>query len=102
MVLVLGLSPRLEGEEMKVPVEGFSGGDRIDLGIPRAQEDLMEAVVASGKPVVLVLLNGSAVTVNWAASTSPRSSKPGIPDRPEAPPSPTSCSATTIPPAACP
>jgi beta-glucosidase len=70
-VLVLGLSPRLEGEEMKVPVEGFKGGDRIDLGIPRAQEDLMKKVAALGKPVVLVLLNGSAVAVNWARDHIP-------------------------------
>lgn len=71
VVLVLGLSPRLEGEEMKVPVEGFSGGDRVRLDIPRAQEDLMQAVAAVGKPTVLVLLNGSAVAVNWAAEHVP-------------------------------
>jgi beta-glucosidase len=71
VVLVLGLSPRLEGEEMRVPVEGFKGGDRIDLGIPKAQEDLMKKVVASGKPAVLVLLNGSAVAVNWAKEHIP-------------------------------
>jgi beta-glucosidase len=71
VVLVLGLSPRLEGEEMKVPVEGFKGGDRIDLGLPRTQEDLMKKVVALGKPVVLVLLNGSAVAVNWARDHIP-------------------------------
>jgi len=71
VVLVLGLSPRLEGEEMKVPVEGFKGGDRVDLGIPKAQEELMQKVVASGKPVVLVLLNGSAVAVNWARDHVP-------------------------------
>jgi len=71
VILVLGLSPRLEGEEMKVPVEGFSGGDRISLDIPRAQEDLMEAVAAVGKPTVLVFLNGSAVSVNWAAQHIP-------------------------------
>ncbi len=71
VVLVLGLSPRLEGEEMKVPVEGFASGDRIDLGIPKEQEDLLRAVSAVGKPVVLVLLNGSAVAVNWAAEHVP-------------------------------
>jgi beta-glucosidase len=71
VILVLGLSPRLEGEEMKVPVEGFSGGDRVDLGIPRTQEDLMKAVAATGKPTVLVLLNGSAVAINWAAEHIP-------------------------------
>lgn len=71
VILVLGLSPRLEGEEMKVPVEGFSGGDRVSLDIPRTQEDLMKAVVATGKPTVLVLLNGSAVSINWAAEHMP-------------------------------
>jgi len=71
VILVLGLSPRLEGEEMKVPVEGFSGGDRISLDLPRPQEELMESVAAVGKPTVLVLLNGSAVSVNWAAQHIP-------------------------------
>jgi beta-glucosidase len=70
-VLVMGLSPRLEGEEMSVPVEGFQGGDRVSLGIPRAQEDLMRKVAAVGKPLVLVLLNGSAVAVNWARDHVP-------------------------------
>jgi beta-glucosidase len=71
VVLCLGLSPRLEGEEMRVPVEGFQGGDRVDIGIPRAQQELLEKVVAAGKPVVLVLLNGSAVSVNWARDHVP-------------------------------
>ena len=60
VVLVLGLSPRLEGEEMQVPVEGFRGGDRIVWACRRVQQELMEEVAALGKPVVLVLLNGSA------------------------------------------
>jgi beta-glucosidase len=71
VVLVLGLSARLEGEEMSVPVEGFSGGDRVDIGIPRVQLELMEKVMALGKPVVLVLLNGSALAVNWARDHVP-------------------------------
>jgi len=70
-ILVLGLSPRLEGEEMSVPVEGFKGGDRVSLGIPRAQEDLLRKIAALGKPLVLVLLNGSAVAVNWARDHVP-------------------------------
>jgi len=69
--MVLGLTPRLEGEEMKVPVEGFEGGDRVMLGIPQVQEDLMKRVAALGKPTVLVLLNGSAVSVNWAKDNVP-------------------------------
>lgn len=67
VVMVLGLSPRLEGEEMPVRVDGFDGGDRTNLDLPRVQEDLLKAVVATGKPIVLVLLNGSALSVNYAA-----------------------------------
>lgn len=66
VIMVLGISPALEGEEMKVSVEGFRGGDRTDINLPKAQEDLLKAVNATGKPVVLVLLNGSALAVNWA------------------------------------
>jgi len=66
-VLVIGISPALEGEEMRVNAEGFLGGDRTDIGLPKAQEDLLKAVQETGKPVVLVLLNGSALAVNWAA-----------------------------------
>lgn len=71
VVLVMGLSPRLEGEEMDVPVEGFKGGDRTTLDLPKLQEDLIKKVAALGKPVVLVLLNGSALAVNWAAENVP-------------------------------
>jgi beta-glucosidase len=71
VILVLGLSPRLEGEEMDVPVEGFEGGDRLTLGLPAEQEALMRKVAALGKPVILVLLNGSALAVNWAADNIP-------------------------------
>jgi beta-glucosidase len=69
--MFLGLSPRLEGEEMKVPVAGFEGGDRVDLGLPAAQQALLEKVAALDKPVVLVLLNGSALAVNWAREHVP-------------------------------
>jgi len=71
VVMFLGLSPRLEGEEMKVPVAGFAGGDRVDLGLPAVQQALLEKVAALGKPVVLVLLNGSALAVNWARDAVP-------------------------------
>lgn len=71
VVMVLGLSPRLEGEEMRVPVEGFQGGDRLTLDVPRVQQELLEKVVAAGKPVVVVLMNGSAVAVNWARDHVP-------------------------------
>jgi beta-glucosidase len=70
-VMLMGLSPRLEGEEMDVPVESFSGGDRVTLGLPRTQEDLLKKVQALGKPVVLVLLSGSALSINWASQNIP-------------------------------
>ncbi len=67
VILMLGLSPRLEGEEMPVDVPGFAGGDRVTLGLPAPQDSLLRAVAGVGKPVVLVLLNGSAVAIPWAA-----------------------------------
>ncbi len=66
VVMVLGLSSRLEGEEMNVPEPGFLGGDRVSIDLPARQQRLLEAVAATGKPVVLVLLSGSALAVNWA------------------------------------
>lgn len=71
VVLVLGLSPRLEGEEMNVSEPGFLGGDRTDIKLPARQQGLLEAVAATGKPVVLVLLSGSALAVNWANERIP-------------------------------
>ncbi len=62
----VGLSPELEGEEMPIHVEGFSGGDRTDIKLPAAQQNLLEALSATGKPLVVVMLNGSALSVNWA------------------------------------
>src|SRR5437764_15375236 len=66
IVAVLGLAGELEGEEMPINVEGFSGGDRTSLDLPKAQRDLLQDLVASGKPVIVVLMNGSALAVNWA------------------------------------
>jgi beta-glucosidase len=66
VVAVLGLAGELEGEEMPIKIEGFAGGDRTSVDLPRAQEQLLEGLVASGKPVVVVLMNGSALGVNWA------------------------------------
>jgi beta-glucosidase len=66
VVMVMGITPAVEGEEMDVSLEGFKGGDRTDITLPRAQEELIKEVQATGKPVVLVLLGGSALAVNWA------------------------------------
>jgi beta-glucosidase len=71
IIACLGLSPRLEGEEMNITIPGFSGGDRVDLGLPEAQEKLLQSLGSLGKPIVLVLLNGSAVAVNWASAHIP-------------------------------
>jgi beta-glucosidase len=66
VVAVVGLSNELEGEEMQVNEEGFKGGDRTSLALPKPEEDLLEALAATGKPLVVVLLNGSALGVDWA------------------------------------
>ncbi|WP_367281003.1 glycoside hydrolase family 3 C-terminal domain-containing protein, partial [Thermoflexus sp.] len=71
VIAVMGLSPILEGEEMPVEVEGFLGGDRTDIGLPAPQEALLRQLHALGKPVVLVLLNGGPLAVNWAAEHIP-------------------------------
>jgi beta-glucosidase len=66
VIAVMGITSELEGEEMPVNEEGFKGGDRTSLDLPKPEEALLEAVAATGKPVVLVLANGSAMAVNWA------------------------------------
>ncbi|MDP3442436.1 MAG: glycoside hydrolase family 3 C-terminal domain-containing protein, partial [Ignavibacteria bacterium] len=70
-ILFLGLSPRLEGEEMDVKVEGFRGGDRLSLDLPKTQENHLIKLHEIGKPIVLVLLNGSALSINWADKNIP-------------------------------
>lgn len=65
-VFVAGLTSQLEGEEMPMAVPGFTGGDRTSLDLPGVQEALLARVQATGTPVVLVLVNGSALSVNWA------------------------------------
>jgi beta-glucosidase len=71
VVLFLGLTARLEGEEMPVQIDGFKGGDRTTIDLPAVQQHLLERVMALGKPTVLVLLNGSALAVNWAQDHVP-------------------------------
>ena len=71
VVMFLGLTARLEGEEMPVQIEGFRGGDRTRIDLPAPQQRLLERIVAVGKPTVLVLLNGSALALNWAQEHVP-------------------------------
>jgi len=66
VVFAAGLSERIEGEEMRIDAPGFLGGDRTSLDLPAPQQRLLERVAALGKPTVLVLMNGSALSVNWA------------------------------------
>ena len=60
-VAFVGLSPDVEGEELKIAVPGFEGGDRTDIALPLAQRRLLERVAATGTPLVVVLMSGSAV-----------------------------------------
>ena len=66
VVAVVGITSELEGEEMQVEEPGFKGGDRTSLDLPKAEEELIESLGATGKPLVVVLTNGSALAVNWA------------------------------------
>lgn len=66
VIAVVGITSDLEGEEMNVQIEGFKGGDRTSLNLPKEEEDLLDALYGTGKPVVVVLMNGSALSVNQA------------------------------------
>jgi beta-glucosidase len=65
VIAVVGITSQLEGEEMPVSEPGFFGGDRTSIDLPQPEEDLVEAVAATGKPLAVVLMNGSALAVNW-------------------------------------
>ena len=71
VVFAGGLTGDVEGEEMKVDYPGFAGGDRTDIRLPETQRKLLEALHATGKPVVLVLTTGSALAVDWAKQNLP-------------------------------
>ncbi len=66
VVAVVGITSELEGEEMKVNEPGFKGGDRTSLDLPKPEEDLLNLLAEARKPLVVVLINGSALGVNWA------------------------------------
>ena len=68
VVAVVGITSQLEGEESAVDLPGFKGGDRSSLDLPAQEQALLEALKATGKPLVVVLMNGSALSVNWAAA----------------------------------
>jgi len=70
-IFVGGLSPTVEGEEMFVPYPGFRGGDRTDLNLPESQRRILKAMVQTGRPVILVLMSGSALAITWEAENLP-------------------------------
>jgi beta-glucosidase len=65
VVAVVGITSQLEGEEMPVSEPGFQGGDRTSLDIPAPEEALVQSVASAGKPLVVVLMNGSALAARW-------------------------------------
>ena len=67
VVAVVGITSELEGEESGVRQEGFEGGDRTSIELPREEQRLLEAVKAAGKPLVVVVMSGSAIALNWAS-----------------------------------
>jgi beta-glucosidase len=66
IVAAVGLNSDLEGEEMKVELEGFSGGDKTSIDLPADQRKLLEQAQATGKPLIVVLMNGSTLDLSWA------------------------------------
>lgn len=65
VIFVGGLSPELEGEELKVEMDGFHGGDRTTIDLPRIQEGTLMKIKKTGKPIVFVLCSGGAVALDW-------------------------------------
>jgi beta-glucosidase len=63
VVALVGLDAQLEGEEMPIKIDGFAGGDRTKINLPAAQLNLIDAVAATGKPVIVVLMTGSAIAL---------------------------------------
>ena len=70
VIMVMGLSPRIESEEGNAP-DSQGNGDRVEISLPGRQEELLKAICATGKPVVLVLLGGSSVAIPWASENVP-------------------------------
>lgn len=71
VVFVGGLSAKVEGEEMKVEIDGFKRGDRTSISIPVVQQNLLKELYATGKPVIFILMTGSAVGLEWESEHLP-------------------------------
>jgi beta-glucosidase len=65
IVAAVGLNSNLEGEEMKVELEGFSGGDKTSIDLLADQRRLLELAKSLGKPLIVVLMNGSTLDLSW-------------------------------------
>ena len=70
IILTLGITPGLEGEEMKITADGFSHGDRTSVMLPKGQRDLLGKVAALGKPTVVILNNGSALSFDTSKANA--------------------------------
>jgi len=70
VIAVVGITSELESEESNIDIPGFKGGDRTSIDLPNEEESLLEAVKAQGKPLIVVLMNGSALAVNWASQNA--------------------------------
>lgn len=66
-----GISPQLEGEEMPVTIPGFKGGDRTSIMLPTVQTELLKSLKTTGKPVIFVMLTGSAIAIPWENENIP-------------------------------
>jgi beta-glucosidase len=66
VIAVVGITSDLEGEESGVDIPGFKGGDRTSLDLPQQEQELLDAMLLTGKPLIVVLMSGSAIAVNWA------------------------------------
>jgi beta-glucosidase len=71
IVFVGGISPQLEGEEMRVDFPGFNGGDRTSILLPAVQTELLKALKTTGKPVIFAMMTGSAIAIPWEAGNIP-------------------------------
>jgi beta-glucosidase len=70
IVAVVGLTSDLEGEELALKIEGFAGGDKTSLDLPKDQRRLLEQARATGKPLVVVAMSGSAIDLSWAKANA--------------------------------
>ncbi len=71
IVFAGGISPQLEGEEMRVDYPGFNGGDRTTIQLPAVQTALLKTLQSTGKPVVFVMMTGSAIATPWESNNIP-------------------------------